>query len=68
MNLDKVERVLKNKRVTIGKKKTDFTELPPLIEIQNKSFEWFIQRERLREGGELQNQGLHQLFQNFPHH
>ena len=67
MNLDKDKRILKNKRVWIGPKRKDCTDLPPLIEIQLKSFEDFLQRERLISGLELENKGLHKLFKEvFP--
>ncbi len=54
-------------RVYVGKKRPDAMELPSLIDIQLASFERFLQRDRLREGEPLQNQGLEEVFQSvFP--
>lgn len=67
MSLDQNKRVLKNSRVWIGPKRKDCTDLTPLIEIQLKSFEEFLQRGRLKDGKELEDRGLHQLFKEiFP--
>ncbi|HBI37348.1 MAG: DNA-directed RNA polymerase subunit beta [Spirochaetes bacterium GWF1_31_7] len=67
MSLYNQNRVLRNNRVLIGKKKANLINLPELIEIQLKSFEWFLQRQNLVENGQLVNHGLHQLFQEiFP--
>ncbi len=67
MILDQENRALKNKRVWIGPKRPDCAELPKLIEIQTKSYEWFLQRESRRLGKDLGDFGLHQLFKEiFP--
>ena len=55
------------KRVVVGKRRPDVMELPNLIDIQLSSYERFLQRERLREGKPLLNQGLEEVFRSvFP--
>ncbi len=54
-------------RKYIGKNIQDFQEMPDLIGIQLKSYEDFIQRERLEKKEELKDQGLQGVFNStFP--
>jgi len=58
---------LKRKRVHIGKQSKELLEIPNLIEIQLKSYEGFLQREKLLNGEPLEDQGLEAVFQTtFP--
>ncbi len=45
-------------RTYIGEQFEDIMELPNLIDVQLSSYENFLQRERLRRGEPLLNQGL----------
>src|SRR5574344_2094383 len=49
-------------RQYIGKDIQNFMELPNLIDIQLSSYESFMQRERLKKGEPLLNQGLQEVF------
>ncbi len=51
------------KRKYIGQEFQEVMELPDLIDIQLKSYEKFLQRERLKRGEELYKQGLEEVFQ-----
>ncbi len=51
------------KRAYIGQEFEEVMELPNLIDIQLKSYEKFLQREGLKRGEDLQNQGLEEVFQ-----
>jgi DNA-directed RNA polymerase subunit beta len=54
-------------RIYVGKERPDVMELPNLIDIQLSSYERFLQRERLRAGESVRNQGLEEVFQTvFP--
>jgi DNA-directed RNA polymerase subunit beta len=67
MSLGTVKRKLKNNRILIGSKRKEYAELPNLIEIQLKSFEWFLQKEKKLAGSKIARQGLEELFQDiFP--
>ncbi|MDR1317988.1 MAG: DNA-directed RNA polymerase subunit beta, partial [Treponema sp.] len=56
-----------NKRIYIGKDIQDVMELPDLIDIQLRSYERFLQREKLRNGEKLEDQGLEEVFRStFP--
>jgi len=55
------------KRVYIGKEYQEVMDLPNLIDIQLSSYERFLQRDRLKAGEPLHNQGLEEVFQSvFP--
>ena len=49
-------------RKYFGKEIKDFMELPDLVDIQLSSYENFIQRDKLRTGQPLLNQGLQEVF------
>jgi len=67
MEVSSVKRKLKNNRVLIGSKKSEYCELPNLIEIQLDSFEWFLQRYKKLNKEPILKQGLEELFQDiFP--
>jgi len=51
------------KRKYIGQEFQEVMDLPDLIDIQLKSYEKFLQRERLKRGEELHKQGLEEVFQ-----
>ena len=54
-------------RTYIGKDIRDVMELPDLIDIQTRSYERFLQRERLRNGETPEVQGLEEAFRaTFP--
>ena len=54
-------------RKYFGRGYDDVMEMPNLIDIQALSYERFLQRERLKEGGTLRRQGLEDVFQSiFP--
>ena len=54
-------------RIYLGKEYRDVMEIPHLIEIQLESYENFLQRKKLDEGGKPQMQGLESVFQStFP--
>lgn len=56
---------LKIKRKTFKKYKEELIEVPDLIEVQKKSFEWFLQEKLPRDKREVQ--GLEEVFQSiFP--
>lgn len=62
-----LNRKLKNNRVSIGMRKQEYADLPNLIEIQIKSFEWFLQKDKKRKGEAPLMQGIEELFQEiFP--
>lgn len=50
-------------RKYIGQEFQEVMDLPDLIDIQLKSYEKFLQRERLKRGEELYKQGLEEVFQ-----
>ena len=50
-------------RTYIGQEFEEVMDLPNLIDIQLKSYEKFLQRERLKNGEELDRQGLEEVFQ-----
>ncbi len=55
------------KRQYIGKEYHEVMDLPGLVDIQLSSYEKFLQRERLKNGELLQEQGLEEVFQSvFP--
>jgi DNA-directed RNA polymerase subunit beta len=55
------------KRKYIGKDISDVMDLPDLIDIQLRSYERFLQRERLRDGERPAEQGLEEAFRStFP--
>jgi len=56
------ERVLKNKRVICGRVNKEAMPLPDLIEIQLKSYETFLQREKKFSNESVLNIGLQSLF------
>ncbi len=58
-----LERGKPTKRTYIGQEFREVMELPNLIDIQLRSYEKFLQRERLKKGEELQKQGLEEVFQ-----
>ena len=67
MGLGTMKRKLKNTRISIGSKRKEYADLPNLIEIQLKSFEWFLQKEKKLSNGKISKQGLEELFQDiFP--
>lgn len=64
---EKAKRKLKNSRVLIGTKKLEVDMMPNLLEIQTKSYEWFLQRERKAKKEAVLKQGLEELFHDiFP--
>jgi DNA-directed RNA polymerase subunit beta len=56
------ERVLIGKDIQNGIDPKDVMEMPDLIDIQLCSYERFLQRERLKRGEKLENQGLEEAF------
>lgn len=62
MSLGIHKRVLENSRTWVGPERKEISELPNLIEIQLKSYEWFLQRKFKESGGDVKLQGLEQLF------
>ena len=55
------------KRTYIGQEFQEVMELPNLVDIQLSSYERFLQRETLRNGQPLKEQGLEEVFQSvFP--
>ncbi len=58
-----LERGKPTKRTYIGQEFREVMNLPNLIDIQLRSYEKFLQRERLKRGEELQKQGLEEVFQ-----
>jgi hypothetical protein len=57
----------KIEREYIGKDFQNVMELPDLIGIQTSSYERFLQRDKSRAGGELDNAGLEEVFRStFP--
>ncbi len=55
------------KRTYIGQEFQEVMDLPNLVDIQLSSYERFLQREALREGQPLKEQGLEEVFQSvFP--
>ena len=55
------------KRTYIGQEFQEVMDLPNLVDIQLSSYEKFLQREALREGQPLKEQGLEEVFQSvFP--
>ncbi len=59
---EKAKRKLKNSRVLIGTKNLEVDMMPNLLEIQTKSYEWFLQRERKAKKEPVLKQGLEELF------
>jgi len=56
-----------DKRQYLGKDIQDTEDLPDLVEIQTKSYERFLQREKVNKGAELSVQGLQEVFKTtFP--
>ncbi|MDR1588326.1 MAG: DNA-directed RNA polymerase subunit beta, partial [Treponema sp.] len=56
-----------SKRVYIGKDIQDVMELPDLIDIQLRSYERFLQREKIRNGEKPEEHGLEEVFRaTFP--
>ncbi|MDF1566639.1 MAG: DNA-directed RNA polymerase subunit beta [Spirochaetaceae bacterium] len=61
------ERAKDQSRSFIGHGYDEVIELPDLIDVQLSSYETFLQREALVSGGELNRQGLEEVFQTvFP--
>ncbi len=61
------ERSQEQGRTFIGHEYDEVIELPDLIDVQLSSYEKFLQREALVSGGELNKQGLEEVFQSiFP--
>lgn len=61
------ERSREQGRIFIGQGYDEVIELPDLIDVQLSSYETFLQREALVSGGELNKQGLEEVFQSiFP--
>ena len=61
------ERSQEQSRTFIGQGYDEVIELPDLIDVQLSSYEKFLQREALEAGGELNKQGLEEVFQSiFP--
>ena len=56
------ERSQEMGRTFIGNDYDEVIELPDLIDVQLASYEKFLQREALTSGGELQKQGLEEVF------
>jgi DNA-directed RNA polymerase subunit beta len=56
------ERILIGKDIQNGVDPKDVMEMPDLIDIQLCSYERFLQRERLKRGEKLENQGLEEAF------
>jgi DNA-directed RNA polymerase subunit beta len=55
------------KRKYVGQDIQDVMEMPDLIDIQNSSYERFLQRERMKKGEKPLNQGLEEVFRtSFP--
>ena len=62
-----LERAKAIKRQYIGKEYHEVMDLPGLVDIQLSSYEKFLQRDRLKNGEMLQEQGLEEVFQSvFP--
>ncbi len=61
------ERAKGQNRTFIGHDYDEVIELPDLIDVQLSSYEKFLQRTALTTGGELQRQGLEEVFKSvFP--
>ena len=58
------ERSQEQGRTFIGHEYDEVIELPDLIDVQLSSYEKFLQREALVSGGELNKQGLEEVFQS----
>ncbi len=57
----------KIKRIYIGKDYRDVMDIPDLIDIQLASYERFLQRDKIRKGGTLEQSGLEEVFRTtFP--
>ncbi len=55
------------KRQYIGKDYQEVMDIPGLVDIQLSSYEKFLQREKLKAGEPLDEQGLEEVFQSvFP--
>ncbi len=51
------------KRMYVGQEMQQVMDLPNLVDIQLLSYERFLQRERIKDGEEVQPQGLEEVFQ-----
>ena len=62
-----LDRTKAIKRQYVGKEYHEVMDLPGLVDIQLSSYEKFLQRERLKKGEPLLQQGLEEVFQSvFP--
>ncbi len=62
-----LDRTTHIERITVGQQSTQVMDLPDLVGVQIASFEKFLQRETMKRGEPIEEQGLEEVFQSiFP--
>ncbi len=62
-----LDRTTHIERITVGQPSTQVMDLPDLVGVQIASFEKFLQRETMKRGEPIEEQGLEEVFQSiFP--